>query len=211
MWEMRKDLCSVRLLRKTEVEGSRVLGVGSQVWGFPLLCFFFFKHWLKIQQLEKLLSLVSKKIKSCKVLVPTSLWHLPLRFLPYFCLDWFCFGLYCNTCFLPTWNRLYWWEIMISVDFLYQNLNDIFYSHIKEPSGLVCLKSLCGVFVLFCLEQSLCDIWLLMEEKVGSTSRCEMLHCGVSTGSAEPAVGFLATEGLVVAASTTYPCTTRCH
>lgn len=100
-----------------------------------------------------------------------------------------------------------WWEILISVDFLYQNLNVIFYSHIKEPSGLVCLKSLCGVFVLFYLEQSLCDGWLLTEENLGSTSRCEMLHCGVNTGSAEPALLCcllsLSTEGLVVTASTT--------
>jgi len=129
---------------------------------------------------------VRKKSKSCKFLVPTSLWRLPLRFLLCFCSDWFSFGLCPDACFFSAWNRLYWRETLISVDFLYQNLKVIFYSHIKEPGGLVCLKPLCGVFMLFCLEQSSCDSWLLTEEDLGLASRCDMLRCEVNMGPGDP-------------------------
>lgn len=108
-----------------------------------------------------------RKIKSCRFLVLISLWDFLLRFLPYSCSDWFCFGLCPNTCFLSAWNRLYWWEMLIMVDFVYQNLNVIFYSYIKEPRGLVCLKSLCGTFVVFYLERSLCDGLLANGRKFG--------------------------------------------
>lgn len=49
----------------------------------------------------------------------------------------------------------------------------------------MCLKSSCGVFVVFCLEQSLCESWLLVGEDLGLTSRSEALHCKLSAGSAQ--------------------------
>lgn len=127
---------------------------------------------------------MSKKIRSCKFWVPKSLWHFPPRLFAYFCSGWLRSGLCPNPCFWSAWNRRHrrrFWSQLT----LYQNVNVIFYSHIKQPSGLVCLKSSCGVFVLFWLEQSLRDSWLLVGENLGLTSRSEALHCRLSAGSAE--------------------------
>lgn len=126
---------------------------------------------------------MSKKVRSCKFWVPESLWHFPPRLFAYFP-GWFCSGLCPITRFSAAWNRRHrqrFWSQLT----LYQNVNVIFYSHIKQPSGLVRLKSSCGVFVVFYLEQSLCESWLLAGEDLGLTSRAEALRCRLSAGSAQ--------------------------
>lgn len=90
--------------------------------------------------------------------------------------------------------------------FCSRTLNVIFYSHIKEPSGLMCLKSLCGIFMLFYLKKLVWGLvangrkFMICLQMWGAALQGE---CRISWPCA---ACFLSTVGLVVGVVLLVPC-----